>query len=84
MAIQLNNPYISGTSATPLVYQRFSTISPHYNSNQIVGQPRMPSHSVQNEGIQNNGVERDRQSLTPNSEAISTNNKIYLQPDGDT
>ena len=30
--IQPNIPYIGGTSATPLVYQQFSTVSPHYNS----------------------------------------------------
>ena len=82
--IQPNNPYISGTSATPLVYQQFGIVSPHYNSNQIVGQPRIPSHSVHNEGVQNERAGGDRQSLTPDSEAASTNNKIYLQPDGDT
>ena len=77
--IQPNTPYIGGTLATLFVYQQFSTIIPHYNSNQFVGQPREPSHSVQNEG-----VGRDRQSPTPDSEAVSTNNKIYLQHDGDT
>ena len=82
--IQPNNPYIGGTSATPLVYQQFDIISQYYNNNQIVGQPRTPSHSIQNEWVQNEGVGRDRQSPTPDSEATSTNNKIYLQPDGDT
>ena len=82
--IQPNNPYIGGTSATPLVYQQFSSVSPHYNSNQIVGQPRMPSHSVHNEGVENEGVERDRHNPAPDSETASTNNKIYLQPDDDT
>jgi len=76
--IQPNNPYIGGTSTTPLIYQQFGTISPQYNSNQIVGQPKMPSHSFQNEG-----VGRDTQSPTLNSKTASTNNKIYLQPDGD-
>ena len=77
--IQPNNPYIDDTAATILVYQQFGIVSPHYNSNQIVGQPRMLSHLVHNEG-----AGRDRQSPAPNSEATSTNNKIYLQPDGDT
>ena len=49
-----------------------------------MGQPRMPSHSVHNEGVQNEGVGRDRQSPAPDSDTARTNNKIYLQPDGDT
>ena len=81
--IQPNIPYIGGTSATPLVYQQFGTISPRYNRNQIVSQPRMPNHSFHNEGVQNEGVGRDRQSHAPDSETASTNNKIYLQLDGD-
>ena len=47
-------------------------------------QPRMPSHSVHNEGVQNKGVGRDRDSPAPDSETASTNNKIYSQPYGDT
>ena len=82
--MQPNIPYVGGTSTAPLVYQQFGTISPHYNSNQIVGPPRMPSHLVYNEGVQNEGARRDRQSPAPDSEVASTNNKIYLQPDGDT
>ena len=31
--IQPNVPYIDGTSATPLLYQQFGTVSPHYNNN---------------------------------------------------
>ena len=49
-----------------------------------MGQPRMPSHSVHNEGVQNERVGIDRQSPTPDSKTASTNNKIYLQPDCDT
>ena len=82
--IQPNNPYIGGTSATRLIYQQFGTVSPCYNSNQIVGQHRILSHSVHNERVQNEAVGRDRQGLAPDSEAVCTNNKIYLQPDGDT
>ena len=44
----------------------------------------MPSHSVHNEGVQNEEAGIDRQSPIPDSEDASTNNKIYLQPDGDT
>ena len=49
-----------------------------------MGQPRMTSHSVHNEGLRNEGIGRDRQSPAPDSETASTNNKIYLQLDGDT
>jgi len=76
--MQPNIPYVGGTSTAPLVYQQFGTISPHYNSNKIVGQPRMPSHSVHNKRVQNEGVGRDRQNPAPDSETASTNNKIYL------
>ena len=75
---------MGGTSATLLLYQQFGTVSLHYNGNQMMGQPRMPSHSVHNEGVQNEEVERDRHSPSPDSETASTNNKRYLQPDGDT
>ena len=75
---------MGGTSATPLLYQQFGTVNPHFNGNQIMGQPRMPSHSVHNEEVQNEGVGRDRHSPAPDSETASTNNKIYLQPNGDT
>jgi len=82
--IQPNIPYMGGASSTPLLYQQFGTISPHFNGNQFMGQPRMPSHSVHNEGVQHEGVGRDRHSPAPESDTSSTNTKIYLQPDGDT
>ena len=82
--IQPSIPYMGGTSATPLLYQQFGIVSPHFNGNQMMGQPRMPSHSMHNEGVQNEGVGRDRYSPAPDSETVSTTNKIYLQPDGDT
>ena len=82
--IQPNIPYMSGASSTPLLYQQFGIVSPHFNGNQLMGQPRMPIHSVHNEGAQNEGVGRDRHSPAPESDTSSTNNKIYLQPDGDT
>ena len=76
--IQPNIPYIGGTSATPLFYQQFGIVNPHYNDNQIMGQPRMSIRSVHNKGVQHEGVGRDRQSPAPDSETASTNNKIYL------
>jgi len=75
---QPNIPYMDGASFTPLLYQQFGTVSPHFNGNQFMGQPRMPSHSVHNEGVR-----RDRHNPAPESDTSSTNNKIYLQPDGD-
>ena len=84
LPIQPNIPYVGGILATLLLYQQFGTVSPHYNSNQIIGQPKMPNQSVHNEEIQNEGVGRDRQTPAPDSETASINNKIYLQPDGDT
>jgi len=56
--IQPNTPYIGGASTTPFVYQQFSSISSQYNSNQFVGQQRLPSYLVQNGGVQNEGVGR--------------------------
>ena len=82
--IQPNIPYMGGGSSTPLVYQQFGIVSPHFNSSHFMGQPRMPSQSVHNEGVRNEGGGRDRHSPTPESDTSTTNNKIYLQPDGDT
>ena len=59
--IQHNISYMGDASSIPLLYQQFGTVSPHFNGNQFMGQPRMPSHSVHNEGAQNEGVGRDRQ-----------------------
>ena len=42
--VQPNVPYVGGTSSTLFLYQQFGTVSPHFNSNKIMGQPRMPSH----------------------------------------
>ena len=81
--MQPNIPYMGGASGTPLLYQQFGTVSPHFNGNQMMGQSRMPSHSVHNEGVQNEGVGRERHSPAHDSETVSTTNKIYLQPDGD-
>jgi len=50
----------------------------------MMWQPRMSSHLVHNKGVQNEGEGRDRHSPARASETASTNNKIYLQPDGDT
>lgn len=51
LPIQLNIPYVGGASSTPLFYQQFGAVNPHFNSNQFMGQPRMPSHSVHNEMV---------------------------------
>ena len=49
-----------------------------------MGQPRMPIQSAHNEGVQNEGLGRDRHSPAPESDTASINNKIYLQHDSDT
>lgn len=83
--IQPNVLIIDGSGGNPLFNQQYGSANMQYNSNQWMPPPRVPSHSTQNEGVSNQEAGRDRQSPTPDpSEAGSVENKIYLQPDGDT